>query len=248
MFRQSPPTAQLTEELLIACETAVQYRFRDRSLLALALTHASIARTRLESNERLEFLGDAILGAVVCEQLYELYPESPEGELTRIKSVVVSRATCARMSRTLGLHQFLLLGKGVVSQDRIQGSILAAVFEALVGAVYLDGGFDAAKQFVIREVEQEIVRAADSATGVNYKSLLQQLAQRSTGQTPVYAVVDEKGPDHSKCFQVAAVIGARTFASAWGPSKKEAEQRAARVTARAGQSARRSAVRRSMET
>ncbi len=227
MNRSSPPPPQFTEGLLSECEAVLGYRFRDRSLLCRALTHASIARVRADSNERLEFLGDAILGAVVCEQLFELYPDSPEGELTRIKSVVVSRATCARLSRKLGLARFLLVGKGVVSQDRIQGSILAAVLESLVGAIYLDGGFEVARAFVIREVEQEIVRAADSATGVNYKSLLQQLAQRSTGETPVYAVLDEKGPDHSKCFQVSAVIGTQMFDPAWGPSKKEAEQRAA---------------------
>lgn len=222
-----PPTADLADERLAACEAALDYRFRDRALLRQALTHASAARTRLESNERLEFLGDALLGAIVCEQLFELFPASDEGELTRIKSVVVSRAGCARLTRRLDLQQFLVTGKGIVTQHRVPGSILAAVFEALVAAIYLDGGYEATREFVLREARDEIAHAAASAIGVNYKSLLQQYAQRVAGETPGYAVLDEQGPDHSKCFKVSAAIGVRAFAPAWGPSKKEAEQRAA---------------------
>jgi ribonuclease-3 len=217
----------LTDELLEECERTLEYRFRDRELLCCALTHASAARTRLESNERLEFLGDALLGAVVCERLYAMYPESPEGDLTQIKSAVVSRATCARVTRKLGLHAFLVAGKGVALQRGLPGSILAAVFEAVVAAIYLDGGFDAVRDFVVREMGPEISHAAETAHGVNFKSVLQQQAQSSSGETPAYVVLDEQGPDHSKCFKVAAVIGGRRFGAAWGPSKKEAEQRAA---------------------
>jgi ribonuclease-3 len=217
----------VTDEQFDACESAIGYRFRDRALLRQALTHSSAARTRLESNERLEFLGDALLGAIVCERLFELFPDREEGELTRIKSVVVSRAGCARVTRKLDLQRFLLTGKGIVSQQRVPGSILAAVFEAVVAAIYLDGGFAAVREFVLREAREEITDAAISAIGVNYKSVLQQHAQRVTGETPGYIVLDEQGPDHSKCFKVSAVIGARSFPAAWGPSKKEAEQRAA---------------------
>lgn len=227
MSSSSESPSQLTDELRLACEAALHYAFRDRALLKRALTHASVASTRLQSNERLEFLGDALLGAIVCEQLYSRYDESPEGELTRIKSVVVSRASCSRISRKLRLEKFLFLGKGVAVQKKVPGSILAALFEALVGAIYLDGGFSAAREFVLREVDEEITRAAESLTGVNYKSLLQQHAQKDLGHVPTYVVLDEKGPDHSKCFHVAAVIGQRTFDPAWGASKKAAEQRAA---------------------
>ena len=224
----SPITpSALTDELLDECEATLAYRFRNRDLLRCALTHASAARTRPESNERLEFLGDAFLGAVVCEQLFATYPDSPEGELTQIKSAVVSRATCARMTRKLELHRFLVAGKGVVLQRGMPSSILAALFEAVVAAIYLDGGFEAVREFVIREVGPEIAHSAQTAHGVNFKSVLQQQAQSSTGDTPVYVVLDEQGPDHSKCFQVAAVIAGRRFGPAWGPSKKEAEQRAA---------------------
>jgi len=217
----------LTEKLLADCERVLAYQFRDRDLLRCALTHASAARTRLESNERLEFLGDALLGAVVCETLFTMFPDRPEGELTQVKSAVVSRATCARVTRQLDLHRFLVAGKGVVLQRGMPGSILAAVFEAVAAAIYLDGGYEAVREFVTRAMGREIAHAAETAQGVNFKSVLQQLSQSASGDTPVYIVVDEQGPDHSKCFQVAAVVGARRFSPAWGPSKKEAEQRAA---------------------
>lgn len=222
-----PPVVELTDEVLAECESVLEYQFGCRRVLKQALTHASISRTRLESNERLEFLGDAILGSIVCEELFQRYPESPEGELTRIKSVLVSRATCASITLDLGLDEFLLLGKGLARGSRIPGSIAAAVFEAVIGAMYLDGGRDVARDFVLGCLEEHITQVADSTSGANYKSLLQQLAQKSFGETPVYHVLDEKGPDHSKCFQVAASIGPRSYPSAWGPSKKEAEQRAA---------------------
>jgi ribonuclease-3 len=220
-------TDDLCEADLAECEELLEHHFRDRSLLLCALTHASVARTRLESNERLEFLGDAILGTIICEQLYHSYPEATEGELTRIKSVVVSRATCAELTLDLGLDRYLLLGRGVDSNGRVPSSILAAVFESVVGAIYLDGGFEVAREFVLRQTQQQMQQAAESATGVNFKSLLQQLTQRKLGCTPGYRVLDEQGPDHSKCFQISAVLGTRTFVPAWGPSKKEAEQRAA---------------------
>jgi ribonuclease-3 len=221
------PVNELDDGLLAECEQLLGYDFVQRELLHLALTHASIARTRAESNERLEFLGDAILGAVVCEHLFNDYPDATEGELTRIKSVVVSRATCAELTCELGLERFLLLGRGVDSQGRIPGSILAAVFEAVVGAIYLDGGYLAARRFVLERISSQVQQAAESTTGVNFKSLFQQFSQRTLGVTPTYTVLEEQGPDHSKCFRVSAVVGSRTFLAAWGPSKKEAEQRAA---------------------
>jgi len=221
------PVVELTDEVLAECESVIGYRFGCRRLLKQALTHASISRTRLESNERLEFLGDAILGSIVCEELFQRYPESPEGELTRIKSVLVSGATCAHITHKLELDEFLLLGKGLWRGSRIPGSIAAAALEAVIGAMYLDGGRDVVREFVLRCLDEQITQVAESTTGANYKSLLQQLAQRSFGETPVYHVLDEKGPDHSKCFQVSASIGPRMYPAAWGPSKKEAEQQAA---------------------
>jgi ribonuclease-3 len=210
------------------CQKRIDYQFKDKSLLRSALTHASGAQHRLRSNERLEFLGDAILGVVVCEQLFRQYPEYLEGDLTKLKSIVVSRQTCAKLSAELGMQEFLILGKGMTTHPTVPPSLLADVFESLIAAIYLDGGHQAAYDFVVRHVGPEIELAADGTSGRNYKSLLQQLAQREHGLTPTYQLLDEKGPDHSKCFKISAQIGTHRYQAAWGPNKKEAEQRAAR--------------------
>ena len=228
-----PPTAraelsavQLAE--LERCERRIGYVFNDKVLLVSALTHASGALHRLASNERLEFLGDAILGAVVCELLFDQYPDYLEGDLTKIKSVVVSRQTCAKISEALGMQEFLILGKGMTTHPTVPPSVLADVFESIVAAIYLDGGDAASRDFLQRYMGPEIELAATGELGGNYKSLLQQLAQRETGSTPTYQLLDEKGPDHSKCFKISAQIGKLRYPPAWGRNKKEAEQRAAR--------------------
>lgn len=215
------------EDVFAECEQVIGYTFRDRSLLQRCLTHSSIARTRLDSNERLEFLGDAILGTVVCELLFRRFPEKTEGELTRIKSVVVSRTTCAKLSNDLRLGCFLQLGKGLAEFEKIPLSIQAAVFESIIAGLYLDGGMDVVRPFLTRLIGPEIDRTVESSHGRNYKSLLQQLVQKNQRGTPLYRLLDEYGPDHSKCFKIAAVVGIDSFPAAWGPNKKEAEQRAA---------------------
>jgi len=216
------------DSLLEGCQTRLEYRFRDKGLLKSALTHASGADHRLSSNERLEFLGDSILGAIICESLFHRYPAYLEGELTRIKSIVVSRQTCARVSESLQMQDFLILGKGMTTSPTVPSSVLADVFESVVAAIYLDGGMEAARTFIERHLDPEIDAAVDGELGGNYKSLLQQLAQRQHGVTPTYQLLDEKGPDHSKCFKIAAQVGSNRFQAAWGRNKKEAEQRAAR--------------------
>ncbi|NQV25425.1 MAG: ribonuclease III [Rhodopirellula sp.] len=221
------PGVHIPDETLRKCEETIGYSFADRNILKHSLTHSSIAPTRGQSNERLEFLGDAIMGAAVCEYLFDQYPEYSEGELTRIKSAVVSRQTCAKMSNELKFDRFLQLGKGLAIHDRIPSSVLAAVFESVIAAIYLDGGWSAAKRFVLKTLSDEVARVGKSTHGQNYKSQLQQVAQKSFGETPVYRMLDEKGPDHAKCFQIAAAIGSQLFPAAWGPSKKEAEQNAA---------------------
>jgi ribonuclease-3 len=219
-----PPLFPALEKL----EKRLGYVFRNKSLLISALTHASGAEHRLASNERLEFLGDAILGWVVCDLLFRQYPDYLEGDLTRIKSIVVSRQTCAKISYALGMQEFLILGKGMTTHPSIPSSLLADVFESLVAAIYLDGGIEPAKVFIEDFIGPEIELAASGEMGFNYKSLLQQLAQREQGLTPTYQLLDEKGPDHSKCFKIAAQVGAALYQPAWGRNKKEAEQRAAR--------------------
>ncbi len=224
----APGCHVLSAELAAECEHVLGYRFQSLRNLEQGLTHSSIARTRLDSNERMEFLGDAIMGAVVCEHLYLTYPDLEEGEMTRIKSAVVSRHTCAKIAQHLMLGRYILLGKGLARRDHIPGSILAGVFESVIAAIFVDGGFDAAKTFLISALSEEVTRTAKSAHAENYKSMLQQMAQKLLGHTPVYRTIDEKGPDHSKCFQIMASVGQRKFPGAWGPSKKEAEQNAAK--------------------
>lgn len=214
-------------EVLEECQTAIGYRFKQPDLLRAALTHASGANTRLSSNERLEFLGDSVLGLVCCEQLFQRFPDFQEGDLTKIKSVVVSRRTCARMSRQMGLGDFLFLGKGMHVHHDVPASLEADVYESMVAAIYLDGGLEAARTFILRYLAPEIEHVAEGAHGGNAKSLLQQVAQREFNATPQYHLLDEKGPDHSKCFKVAAVIGRAPYPAAWGRNKKEAEQKAA---------------------
>lgn len=219
--------SELRRADLDVCQAKIGHLFNDIQLLESSLTHASGVQHRLSSNERMEFLGDAILGMVVCERLFHQYPEYSEGELTKIKSVVVSRDTCARLSDGLNLAEHLILGKGMAADPTVPRSVLAAAFESMVAAIYLDGGMAVAERFILEHVGPEIEAAVSCEFGGNFKSLLQQLAQREHGVTPNYLLLDEKGPDHSKCFLVAAQIGSRRFSAAWGKSKKESEQRAA---------------------
>jgi len=220
-------TTEREAEILEDCQKAIGYHFRQPELLRASLTHTSGADTRAGSNERLEFLGDAVLGLVTCEQLYLRFPDYQEGDLTKVKSAVVSRRTCARISRQLHLDEFLFMGKGMGAHGVVPANLMADVFESLVAAVYLDGGLEPAKKFILEHINPEIEQIAEAAHAGNHKSMLQQVAQREFGETPQYDLLDEKGPDHSKCFKISAVIGKYRHAAAWGRNKKEAEQKAA---------------------
>lgn len=203
------------------------YQFKNESLLCEALTHASSADSRLDSNERMEFLGDSILGFVVCEYLYQKFPDLLEGDLTKIKSAVVSRRVCAKISQEINLSDMLNLGKGMAGRPGLPSSVAAAVLESIIAAIYLDGGMRAVKKFILNLLKPYIHEAAESAHQQNFKSVLQQIAQKHMPGNPIYALLDEKGPDHAKAFEVCVQIGGRAFTSAWANSKKEAEQKAA---------------------
>ncbi len=223
----------IQQEDLQELQERIGYQFQTPDLLIESLTHASIADTRLRSNERLEFVGDAILGMVVCQELYSRFPDYLEGELTKIKSAVVSRRVCAQMAKRIGLPKYLLLGKGMCGRAQMPSSLAAAVYEAIIAAIFLDSGdMEATRKFILDTAGEFITQAAESEHQRNYKSQLQQYAQKSLSATPVYDLLDEKGPDHSKCFEVSVVVGAKRYASAWGPSKKEAEQKAAYLALR----------------
>lgn len=217
----------VNNETRAQAEKVLGHTFANPSLLKEALTHASIADKRVNSNERMEFLGDAVLDLVVCEALYRKFPEYLEGDLTKIKSAVVSRRTCAEISNETGLTELLLIGKGISSRDSMPSSLAAAVYESVVAAIYLDGGFDAAKTYVLRTMNPKIEAIASNSHQQNYKAMLQQHAQKELGAPPCYELLDEKGPDHSKCFEVCVTVDGRRFTSAWGPNKKAAEQKAA---------------------
>ena len=220
------------EETLNECQKTLDYEFKDRELLNLSLTHASCKTDETPSNERLEYLGDAVLGSVISEYLFHEYPDLTEGEMTQIKSSVVSKPALAAESERLGLWRFMSVGKGMASLDEMPPSLLANVFEALVGAIYLDGGIEPARKFIINALRRQIELTEDGRHRKNYKSLLQEYSQRTFGVLPIYEVVEEEGPDHMKSFLVIVKIKGKKYETAWGNSKKEAEQNAAEATLR----------------
>lgn len=217
----------MNEETLRQIEQITGYEFSNRDLLHKAFTHSSAVDNRLFSNERLEFLGDSILGMVICQDLFERFPDYLEGDLTQIKSMLVSRRACAKIIKQLSLQKFLRVGKGMNGSRALVGSLAAGVMESLIAAIYIDGGFEAARSFILRMFDSLIEQANAEQVRGNFKSVLQQYAQQHLNLTPIYELLDEKGPDHDKCFEVEAVIGVRRFPSAWGTNKKDAEQKAA---------------------
>jgi ribonuclease-3 len=231
--RQDAPDLPATagnEELcpqVAAVAERVGHPFKNIALLDLALRHASLSESRLDSNERMEFLGDAVLGLVACSLIFRQYPTLLEGDMTKIKSAVVSRHTCAQIAKSLELDKRIKLGKGMQSNGQIPSSLGAAAFEAVVAAVYLDGGYSAAAAFLEPILTPIILRTHVGGHQENFKSILQQYAQRTLGESPCYLVLDDKGPDHAKCFEVCVELGTRRFPSVWGQSKKQAEQQAA---------------------
>ena len=215
------------ESKLVKCQEIIEYQFKDLSYLLSALTHASGATHRLASNERLEFLGDSVLGLTVCQWLFEDYPEYNEGDLTKIKSAVVSRRACGKVACQLGLDQCLIVGRGVTRNRSFPRSLVSDVFESVVAAIYLDGGINVVRDRLKKWLAGEVHRAVEGQGANNYKSSLQQYAQRELASTPVYRLIRESGPDHRKSFLISAVIGDRQFTAAWGSNKKDAEQNAA---------------------
>ena len=228
MLDASPSVPAGTATVYLKLQDRIGYAFQDPSLLERALTHPSSTVEEDSDNERLEFLGDAVLSLCVAQALYERNPKWSEGRLTQIKSVVVSTQTLARMADALALRKLGRLGKGLPADEPLPASVGANLFEAVCGAVYLDGGMAAARSFVLRILDEEIRAITQNGHEPNFKSSLQQTAQRTLGLTPHYRVVSATGPDHGKVFQIVAVIGLRAFPPGVGRSKKEAEQAAAK--------------------
>jgi ribonuclease-3 len=217
----------MNREKLHQIEQILGHKFSNPDILKEAFSHSSSVSDRLLSNERLEFFGDTILAMVICKVLFEKFPEYLEGDLTKIKSMLVSRRTCSKIARGLELEKFLDVGKGMADSRALTGSLAAGLLEAVIAAIYLDGGYKAAQTFVLKIFALLIEQADARQTQGNFKSLLQQHVQQRFEVTPIYEMLDEKGPDHDKCFEVTAVIVGRRFKSAWGTNKKDAAQRAA---------------------
>ncbi len=216
------------ENRLAECQRVIGHHFANPELLEVALTHSSLRTPDRECNERLEFLGDSVLGLVVTEELYRLLPDQAEGELTRIKSAVVSRGALYRASMNLGLAGFASFARGVGKRNELPVSVIANLVESVIGAIYLDAGIYPAREFVLRHLGPELEDTLNDRGAKNYKSLLQHEVQQGAGATPTYRMLEEEGPHHKKVFRVAALIRGREWGRATGTTKKEAEQEAAR--------------------
>jgi len=209
----------------------ISYTFKEPQLLERALTHKSFANENRVPyhNERMEFLGDAVLSLIVSEHLMRTCPDSTEGDLSRLRAAVVSEPALAAIGRTLELGAYLMLGKGEEQTGgRDKDSLLADALEALIAALYLDAGKDAAEAFILRFFEDVIKRTCTARTSLDYKTALQERCQEHLKQLPEYRVVSETGPDHQKQFDVELLVKGQAYGRGTGKSKKEAEQKAAK--------------------
>lgn len=203
------------------------YEFKDESLLLRALAHSSYANENHSgSNERLEFLGDSVLGFITAENFFNNYTDFPEGELTKLRAAMVCEKSLAGFAREIQLGQYLLLGKGeLITGGRERPSLQADAFEAVIAAIYLDGGMDEARRFVLKYID-EAIRRHQSVK--DYKTMLQEVVQRNPGEIVEYVLVGESGPDHDKRFEVEVHLNSNVIGKGVGKSKKRAEQEAAR--------------------
>jgi ribonuclease-3 len=214
---------------------AIGYRFRDRGLIEHAMTHTSRANEDVsggvQDNESLEFLGDAVLGFVIADLLFTEFPESSEGQKSKLKAMLVSTTALARQAERLNLGDYLILGRGEEKTGgRRKHALLADGYEALIAAIYVDGGIEHARAFIVREFTPLLADASGDRLGVqDYKSALQELLQAQSAGLPEYRLVGTIGPDHHKQFHVEVVVNGKPVAEATGSSKKEAEQEAARA-------------------
>jgi ribonuclease-3 len=220
------------EKMLDKFQTAMEYKFKSLDLLKTSFTHSSIANESrdkgLSSNERLEFLGDAVLNIIVSDYIFKNYQELPEGELTRIRASVVCEASLAKCAKALDFGNYLLLGKGEdLTGGRERPSILSDAFEAFLAAIYLDCGFDKAREWTLIQLGETIEAAVRGSVFKDYKTQLQEYVQKNGGNSVEYVIIDELGPDHSKQFFVDVVLDNVVIGKGTGKSKKEAEQNSA---------------------
>lgn len=220
--------SNIVEERIRACEERVGYTFFDKKLIKTALTHSSSTSDKRLDNERLEFFGDAVLDLVIREYLFHTYPNHQEGDLTEAKSAVVCRTSLAKAGKKMDLKSCLFLGRGIGKKRGIPDSLLADAYEAIVAAIYLDGGYQPVKNFILMTLKDEIPYAIEQANSTNYKSNLQKYLQQQKRPLPIYRVLGSTGPEHSRIFQVAVLIEGEEMGRGSGSNKKTAEQEAAR--------------------
>ena len=230
--RLSPPDPA-RKKILKEFEKKIGYRFKDINLLNIALTHPSYLHEKQMSDrshyERMEFLGDSVLGLAVCSHIYETFPDYTEGSLSDIKSYVVSEKSLAIVAIRMGLGKFILFGSGEAGTGgRKKNSILANVFESVIGAVFLDGGFEQAKAYILRFAGDDVVVHPPDREASNFKGILQKMTQDHFGADPHYRVIAESGPSHSPTFEIEVWVKEVMLGEAKGKSKKDAEQRAAK--------------------
>ncbi len=206
-------------------QAVLGHQFADEALLRRALRHASAAG-EAPSNQRLEFLGDAVVGLVIAERLVRTLPDAAEGEMTLARSRVVSRPALARAARSLGLPGRIEVDDGLARRKRLPSSIVADVYEAVVGAIYLDGGLGAARSFLLGSLEEEIQKAAGGAPA-DCKSVLQQMTQAEGRGVPTYELVAREGPDHDLRFSTVVKVAGRACGEGWGRTRQGSEQEAA---------------------
>lgn len=220
----------MTEDALKTLQESISYRFGQVKLLAMALTHSSFANEQgCDHNERLEFLGDAVLELAVSEELFSRFPNAPEGALTKLRAKLVSMPSLADMAKALGLESYVYLGKGEESQGgRERDSLLSDAFEALLGAVFLDGGYESARQVVLALFTPRWPQEVEPPKTRDFKSRLQELTQREHKSRPIYRLLGSTGPEHEKLFEVEICLPDGRAVLARGASMKKAEQAAAR--------------------
>ncbi|MEN6413487.1 MAG: ribonuclease III [Veillonellales bacterium] len=231
-MKNSQRNRQRVQALDALCKT-LDITFTDSKILHQALTHTSYANESKNSgvvhNERLEFLGDAVLDLIISDYLFRRFPDLPEGELTKSRAIIVCEHTLSCRAAALGLGEYLLLGKGeMASGGRERISILADSFEAIIGAIYVDQGLQHASQFVLKQLHDDILLAERGESVQDYKTLLQEVVQKNSDSRIVYEITRESGPDHDKTFEVAVIINSSRLGCGIGRSKKEAEQQAAK--------------------